>query len=47
MLIWVMEQITPYFHKEGNHTTLDQTGKKLVNNFLQILKLEPLGYQTE
>lgn len=34
MPLWKMEQITPYFEKEGSHTKLNPIGDKLVKDCL-------------
>lgn len=34
MPLWKMEQITPYFEKEGNHTSHNPLGEKLVKDCL-------------
>ena len=49
MPLWKMEQITPYFEKEGNHTKENPIGTKLVKDCLTgseigIVHILPLGH---
>lgn len=47
MPLWKIEQIDPYFEKEGNHTTLNPIGTKLVKDCLTNSEIGVIHFRRE